>query len=369
MPYSKEVSDSVLARVEKKIFEVYDLLRGHADSGSYYLLNFLLVMHKEDMLRVSYVGDPSLKEQIRADFYRYLKSSNVNGHDGLMDALDHQLDKVSDEIFGYVAQEVRSIPIEELRKHIKYIFDLVLQHNARSQGIRGLEGYQPEELSRVMSSLYQLKPNAEVYNPFGGFASLGIPLPEKVNYLGQELNSRVWAMGKLRLIAHGLDDSFEFQLGDSISNWNPEGKKIDLILSSPPFGLRLRTQDVYRSFHDHQTAEAYTIEKSIESLAAKGKAIIAVTNNFLFGRGGREADLREQIIENDLLEMVISFPGGILYNTSIPFNLVVLNKAKEEVKYLKTVRSNSLSAICSLSTILRKLFSCLFEIAFIISST
>ena len=57
---------------------------------------------------------------------------------------------------------------------------------------------------------------------------------------------------------------------------------------------------------------------------------------FLF-RGGKEQSLRELLVDEDLIDMIISLPGGLLKSTGIPLVILVVSKTKEtpgKVKFI-----------------------------------
>ena len=90
-----------------------------------------------------------------------------------------------------------------------------------------------------MCGLADLKKDAKVFNPFAGLASFGVYLDQGQDYFGQELNQKTWALGALRLMAYEWPGSSKYVCDDSILHWPYESEKFDLILSSPPFGMRL----------------------------------------------------------------------------------------------------------------------------------
>src|SRR5690606_18962002 len=69
---------------------------------------------------------------------------------------------------------------------------------------------------------------------------------------------------------------------------------------------------------------------------------------FLF-RGLQEKRLREYLIEEDLIDTIISLPGGLLFNTGIPLIIMVVARTKDlpgKVKFVeakKFVTGNSWS--------------------------
>jgi type I restriction enzyme M protein len=94
-----------------------------------------------------------------------------------------------------------------------------------------------------------------------------------------------------------------------------------------------------------RTADFAFIQHIIASLNNEGKAIVIVPSRVLFA-SGHEGEIRKRIVESDLVEAVIGLGPSLLTNTSIPINLLVLNKAKASSKskkyYLSMLQPNTI---------------------------
>jgi type I restriction enzyme M protein len=175
--------------------------------------------------------------------------------------------------------------------------------------------------------LADLKKGAKVFNPFAGLASFGVYLDQDQDYFGQELNQKTWALGALRLMAYERPGSLKYICDDSILHWPYETEKFDLIVSNPPFGMRLGHQ--YRDIEPNiRNFEQFLIEKGVQSLKQDGKLIALLSQGFLF-RGMHDQRLREHLVKEDLIDTIISLPGGLLLNTGIPLTILVLSKNKK----------------------------------------
>src|SRR5690606_22096294 len=216
---------------------------------------------------------------------------------------------------------------EILRNNFAGIIDNVIYRISQSQGRYAGEFIQPLELTRFMCGLADLKKDAKVFNPFAGLASFAVYVNQGHHYFGQELNQKAWALGALRMMAYERLNNSRYVCDDSILHWPAQSEKFDLILSTPPFGMRLGHQ--YRDIEpDLRTIEQFLFEKGVQSLKQNGKLIALLPQGFLF-RGMQEQRLREYLVEKDLIDTIISLPGGLLLNTGIPLIILVLAKAKE----------------------------------------
>jgi type I restriction enzyme M protein len=139
----------------------------------------------------------------------------------------------------------------------------------------------------------------------------------------------------LRLIATGSFHHKTLILGDSLKQWNPSNLKFDLIIASPPFNVRLNF-GISGNWGAIRNFENFTIQKGLEDLKHDGKLIILVPESFLFS-SGQIANLRYHLIEQDLIESVVSFPNGILHHTAIKTSVLVINKTKKNKGFINFI--------------------------------
>ncbi|RZJ34735.1 MAG: hypothetical protein EOO51_08385 [Flavobacterium sp.] len=211
----------------------------------------------------------------------------------------------------------------DLRANFQSIFDSLLYSLADLRGKHSGEFIQPIEVTRFIMQFVKLPDNAYVYNPFAGVASFATFLRPHQRYYGQEINLQTWTIGTLRLMAYG--HPFEnYKLEDSISNWNNFGE-FDLIVSNPPFGLRLNNKS---SLYGGEDVDKFLIERSLEQLPKSGQLICILPLSFLY-RGGRERGFRQYLVDNNYIDTIISLPQGIFKHTGIPSCIILFNRHYE----------------------------------------
>ena len=250
------------------------------------------------------------------------------------------------------------IDFDVLMDNFSEIFDSLLYRLSNSQGRISGEFIMPIEISRFMCSLVDLKEEELVYNPFAGLASFAVLLDQECYYTGQEMNEYIWSIGFLRILAYDneansrfisykvigekLADKFgnlEFLKSDSLQNWIPtnhrlshhlrsnDGIKFDLVISEPPFGKMPSISN--GQFGSIKTYEHFLIENGTEALNPNGRLVACISKGFLYNSGS-EYNLRNYLIDYDMLEMVISLPEGMLMNTGVATTIIVINKNKKE---------------------------------------
>lgn len=186
------------------------------------------------------------------------------------------------------------------------------------------ESGMPKEIAQLSAHLMKDWKEKDIFNPYAGFASFGIFCPH-TSYHGEELNIDVATLAKLRLDAHGMSindvditDSTRFEwLGGNV------------MIAMPPFADKLvDTENSYVNFSN------FKIHNSLEFLIAQftalpgiRKAIFVTPTSFSYQPSGYKI-LREALLDQNLIDSIIELPSNILYGTSIPCSLLILNKDK-----------------------------------------
>jgi len=318
-----------LEGVKSKIWIMFDVLRSeNISSDDYHVVLFLLSAYKDDLISIDLVNENhDLKERL-IERLRNSNSELDNQYAPIFQGFKPSIQKLSNNGIRNFFRVLAEINKQVLTENFPDVFDSVLYRISQSQGRYAGEFIQPVELTRFMCGLADLKRNAKVFNPFAGLASFGVNLDQGQDYFGQELNQKTWALGALRLMAYDRRGSSKYVCDDSILNWPDESEKFDLILSNPPFGMRLGRH--YRDIEPNiRTIEQFLIEKGVQSLKQNGKLIALLPQGFLFIRGMYEQRLRKHLVEEDLIDTIISLPGGLLLNTGIPLIILVLDRNKK----------------------------------------
>jgi type I restriction enzyme M protein len=321
-------NNKMTTEISNRIWLTLNLFRGEISIEDYHFILFLLYKRKNSSIN-DIIEDGT-------NFENLIKSDNSNPFSIQKKKTPEQL------IEDYYASIIKKIPFSKLEQIVNTIntidkrffkanfiqlFDDLLYKYYNSLGRYSGESLLPKEISRFMINLANSTPHSSIYNPFAGPASLAVVSTSENHYVGQEINIKDQIIGLIRLIISNSIDSKTLILGDSIANWNPTDEKFDLIVASPPFGARLPFE-ISGNWGAIRNFENFTIEKGLESLKQDGKLIIHVPDSFLFS-SGQVANLRYHLIEEDLIESVISFPNGILHHTAIKTSILVINKAKK----------------------------------------
>ena len=123
----------------------------------------------------------------------------------------------------------------------------------------------------------------------------------------------------MNLVMHGVaepDVHYQDTLSQSFEERHPKGSKdaFNLILANPPFKGSLDEQDVapdiLRTVKTKKT-ELLFIGLILRMLKVGGRSATIVPDGVLFGSSKAHVQLRQQLIDNNQLEAVISLPSGV----------------------------------------------------------
>ena len=168
----------------------------------------------------------------------------------------------------------------------------------------------------------------------------------RLNLQGQELNPHTYSICKSDMLISG-EDPDNIKLGSSLSEDHFEGKKFDYMITNPPFGVSWKSE---KEFVDEESKNPYGrfkvgtprssdgsllfLQHLISKMKDKGSRIGIVFNGsplFTGDGGSGESNIRKWIIENDMLECVVSLPDQIFFNTGISTYIwIVTNKKKSQ---------------------------------------
>lgn len=327
--------------IEAKIWLIFDALRAEGSSGStqdYQVILLLLSAYKDGLFTSIPTAESEewlsrIDQALEEDGIKHIQSHGLFGN-YIVEALKRM--KVRPLGFRHIIKLIQAIDKSLLAEHFNTIFDAILYRIAKSAGRMGGEYLQPMELTQLMLELGELPKNGRVYNPFAGLASFAVLLKPTQTYFGQELNPDTWMLGTMRLHAHKPQRAMHYVCANTFTHWPDSEQQYDLIVANPPMGLLPGKKDNFAAF-GFNTLEQFFIENALDSVSDSGKIVALFAHGWLF-KGNSDRALRQRLIEEDLIDMIISMPGGLLKNTGIPFVIVVISRQKQlpgKVRFVK----------------------------------
>ena len=130
--------------------------------------------------------------------------------------------------------------------------------------------------------------------------------------------------------AYKLTKSEQFSDIDIYSNFKEERAKV--VISNPPYSLPWTPKQDKRfdgyTLAPKGAADYAFVLDGISRLTDDGTALYILPHGVLF-RGKAEAEIRKQLINNNLIDAIIGVPDKLFLNTAIPVFVLVLKKNRQ----------------------------------------
>ncbi len=244
----------------------------------------------------------------------------------------------------------RGIAPEKLKGLIDLIADIGFKGDrAKAEGKLGGEFFTPRSIVRLLVEM--LEPyEGRVYDPCCGSAGMFVQSERfveahggqttDISIFGQESNPTTWRLAHMNLAIRGIEANLGSQPADSfLRNLHPD-LKADYILANPPFNIsdwsgKLLEGDVRWRYGTPPTGNAnYAwIQHFVHHLAPPnghggGVAGFVMANGSLSSGSGGEGEIRQKIVEADLVDCIVALPAQLFLTTGIPACLWFLTRDK-----------------------------------------
>jgi type I restriction enzyme M protein len=225
------------------------------------------------------------------------------------------------------------------------VYEYFLGGFAGAEGKRGGEYFTPRSIVRVLTEM--LKPyKGRVYDPCCGSGGMFVQSEKfvrehggrigDIRVYGQEMNNTTWRLAKMNMAVRGIDADIKWNNEGSFHKDELPDLKADFILANPPFnisdwgGERLR-EDVRWKYGVPPVGNAnYAwLQHIVHHLAPNGTAGVVLANGSMSSNFSGEGEIRQSLIENDLVDCMVNLPGNLFYGVTIPCCLWFLTKNKK----------------------------------------
>jgi type I restriction enzyme M protein len=159
---------------------------------------------------------------------------------------------------------------------------------------------------------------------------------------GQESTGSTYQLARMNMFLHGRD-SARIEWGDTLNNplltENDQLMKYDTQVCNPPFSLKKwgaerAENDKYNRFHrglpPKDKGDFAFISHMVETAKPKsGRVAVIVPHGVLF-RGGAEGRIRQNMLEENIIDAVIGLPAGLFQTTGIPVAILIIDRSREK---------------------------------------
>lgn len=380
---------------EENLWKMADKLRGSMDSGEYknVVLGLLFLKYVSDAFEEKYIElkeDEWADEEDRDEYiaeniffvpkearWSFIKDHAKKPEIGqLIDAAMVAIEKENPSLVGVLPKAFARPELDKTRLGetvdlfsfkvgdedsrekdvIGRVYEYFLSNFASAEGKNGGEFYTPSSVVRLLVEM--LEPyKGRVYDPACGSGGMFVQSSkfikehqgriDNLSVYGQESNPTTWKLCKMNLAIRGIDGNIGPHHADTFLNDLHKGLKADYIMANPPFNIKEwggdKLQDDVRwqyGIPPEGNANYAWIQHMISKLALAGTAGFVLANGSMSSNTSGEGEIRKKLIENDLVECIVSLPGQLFYSTQIPVCIWIVSKSK--AKTGKRERNNKI---------------------------
>lgn len=235
------------------------------------------------------------------------------------------------------------------RDSLGRVYEYFLGKFAQAEGKLGGEFYTPRCVVRLLVEM--LEPfEGRVYDPCCGSGGMFVQSERfveahggqktDISIFGQESNPTTWRLAHMNLAIRSIEANLGAQPADTfLRNLHPD-LKADYILANPPFNVsdwsgKLLQDDVRWRYGRPPLGNAnYAwIQHFIHHIAPPngrggGVAGFVMANGSLSTNTGGEGEIRQRIVEADLVDAIVALPAQLFFTTGIPVCLWFLSRDK-----------------------------------------
>ena len=277
---------------------------------------------------------------VRDKVFRFLKEIKTNGHFKL-DLGDSFFEIASPVLLEDAVQVIDDLNISEQNLDTQGDIYEYVTSKLKTAGLNGAFRT-PRHIIRMMVDMLDPNVNQKICDPAcgtGGFLinsyihilkkynskesaksnrAIGDNLTSKERdfllndqFFGYDFEMPMVQFSQMNMILHGFKQP-HIAYQNSLGNDFGLDEEYNIIFANPPFSGQLNKSEVHDDFTlDTFKTELLFIELIYKKLVPGGQAIIVVPTGALYGSLNAHKDLRELLLDNCRLDVVISLPKGI----------------------------------------------------------
>jgi type I restriction enzyme M protein len=229
------------------------------------------------------------------------------------------------------------------------VYEYFLTQFASAEGKNGGQFYTPSCVVRTIVEM--LAPyKGRVYDPACGSGGMFVQSEKfvethggrigDISIFGQESNHTTRRLAVMNLAIRGIEADLGPENADTFRRDLHKDLKADFVIANPPFNdsdWARDDTDVRWKFGVPPAGNAnYAwVQHFIHHLAPNGFAGFVLSNGSMASNQSGEGEIRQSIVEADLMDCMVAMPGQLFYSTQIPVCLWFIARNKDDGKRRK----------------------------------
>ncbi|MGL4392090.1 MAG: type I restriction-modification system subunit M [Fusobacteriaceae bacterium] len=224
------------------------------------------------------------------------------------------------------------------------VYEFFLGKFANSEGKNGGQFYTPESIVKTIVNC--LEPTkGRVYDPACGSGGMFVQSEKfvanhsgnktDISIYGQESNGTTWKLCKMNLAIRGIEVNLGKEPADSFTNDQHKYEQMDFVMANPPFNVKdywhksLEGDSRWKFGTPPEGNANYAwLQHMIAHLAPNGRAGIVLANGSLSSNTGTEGDIRQKMLEENIVDAIVALPEKLFLTTGIPACIWFLDRSK-----------------------------------------
>jgi len=383
MPQQQNAT-GIPADLESKLWATADKLRGHLDAAEYknVVLGLIFLKYISDSFQELYSAlqntpgaDPEDRDEYAAENvfwvpqdarWTMLQHNAKSPEIGiLIDKAMAAIERDNPALKGVLPQDYGRQDLDKIRLAgvvdlvgtismgdaqsrsqdiLGRVYEYFLGQFATQEGKKGGQFYTPTSVVQLLVNM--LEPyKGRVYDPCCGSGGMFVQSEKFIaahggnigalSIFGQESNPSTWRLAKMNLAIRRIESDLGSYAADTFHNNLHRDLRADFILANPPFNMsdwggNLLEKDPRWQYGVPPTNNAnYAwMQHIIYHLSANGRAGFVLSNGSMSTNTNSEGEIRQHIVDADLVDCMVALPPQLFYNTQIPACLWFLNRNK-----------------------------------------
>lgn len=242
-------------------------------------------------------------------------------------------------------------------------YEYCLSKFAEAEGKNAGEFYTPSCIVKTIVEIIEPY-KGRIYDPCCGSGGMFVQSQkfienhsgnlDNISVYGQESNPTTWKMAKMNLAIRSIEADLGKHNADTFHDDLHSILKADYIMANPPFNMKKWGQEQLKEdprwkygIPPKSNANFAWMQHMIHHLSPQGQLGLVLANGALSSTTGGEGKIRQKIIEDDLVDCIISLPSQLFYSTGIPVSLWFINRNKKQKQKTLFIDARELGVMVS----------------------
>ena len=224
------------------------------------------------------------------------------------------------------------------------VYEYFLGQFASAEGKKGGQFYTPAHVVKTLVAV--LSPTSgRVYDPCCGSGGMFVQSEQfvkahggrvdDISIYGQESNRTTWRLAAMNLAIRGFAADLGKEPDDTFARDQFPDLKFDYVMANPPFNISKWGGEKYESDPRWRfgrppvgNSNYAWLQHILWKLRPGGSAGVVLANGSMSTNSGAEGQIREAMVNGDVVEVMVALPAQLFLNTQIPVCLWFMTNDK-----------------------------------------